>query len=237
MRAVLQYSGGKDSRAVLHMHRDELDDILVMWCDTGASYPAVRQHMQALQQRLPHFQIVQSEQAKNIKEAGYPSDVVPIHYTPLGRAWVKKAESFRIQTTFDCCAANIWHPMNNAVLASGIKTVIRGQRRDEQYTANISNGHVDVQGITYALPIESWTADEVFAYLKMYDVEIPGYYADEEDSHDCWDCTGYLSMNAQRIKNLPTEQRLEVERRLKEIDRALTLEAAPLKNILGAAQA
>lgn len=228
---ALQYSGGKDSRAILHMHREQLDQILVVWCDTGASYPAMRAHMDEIAKTLPHFLIVKGEQPRNIEKFGYPSDVVPINYTTAGRLWVKKEHDFKIISAFDCCALNMWMPMNKAMQERGIKTIIRGQRRDEQYTSNISHGHVEA-GITYLLPIENWTAAQVFEYLKAHGVEIPDYYSTEVTSHDCWNCTAYLGSYEKRIKNLPDEQRKEVERRLAEINQAIELEMAPIKSLL-----
>jgi phosphoadenosine phosphosulfate reductase len=231
---ALQFSGGKDSRAVLHMFREQLNDILVVWADTGASYPAVRKHMEELRSKVPHFLIVTGKQPENIKKYGYPSDVVPINYTPLGKQWVKKSHDFKIQSAFDCCAMNMWHPLNDAMKLLGIKTVIRGQRRDEQYTAKITDGHVDTQGITYRLPIENWTVEQVFEYLKTNSVEVPDYYSTEATSHDCWNCTAYLGSYEKRIANLPPEQKAEVERRLQEINQAIDLESAPLKKLLKA---
>ncbi len=233
--AALQYSGGKDSRVILHMHKEILDEILVVWANTGAAYPAVLEHMAEVAKSVPHFMEVRGQQPENIEKYGYPSDVVPINYSPLGREWVKKPYDFKIQSAFDCCARNMWHPLNSAMIQCGIKTVIRGQRRDEQYTARLTNGAVDNQGITYLLPIEDWTEAQVFEYLKTHNIEIPEYYASEVTSHDCWNCTAYLGSYEKRIANLPDDKRAEVNRRLKAIAVAVETEMAPLKNILKAA--
>lgn len=229
---ALQYGGGKDSRAILHMYREQLDDILVVWCDTGASYPEVVAEMETMPAKVPHFLTVKSNQPAQIAENGYPSDVVPVSYTPLGREIVTKTHHFRIQGAFDCCAANIWWPMAKAMRTRSIKRIIRGQRLDEQYKSSIRHGHIDSQGIEYVMPLENWTANQVFAYLKENNVEIPAYYATEVTSHDCWDCTAYLGPYERRIANLPIDKKAEVIRRLAEIDRALALEMVPLKNIL-----
>ena len=229
---ALQFSGGKDSLAILHMYKDQLDKILVVWVNTGAAYPEVQRYMSKLSRTIPHFVVVRGRQPQNIALNGYPSDIVPIRYSPIGRHYVKSAETFKIQSAFDCCAANMWAPLQQAMRMLGITRVIRGQRRDEEYTnASVTNGSV-VNGIEYVLPLENWTAEQVFDYLKKNNVEFPSYYSSEGTSHDCWNCTAYLSSYQKRIQNLPPDARAEVERRLEQINTAVELELAPLKRLI-----
>lgn len=231
---ALQYSGGKDSRTILHLYRDRLDKILVVWVDTGASYPQVRDEMAQMARKVPHFLIVKGNQPKQVAEHGYPSDVVPINYSPFGRAMVKSGGLFKVQSAFDCCSANMWAPLSNAMTLLGIKTIIRGQRRAETYTNSVVTHGSVVNGVTYVLPIEDWTDAQVFEYLTKHAIQIPDYYKTEGTSHDCWNCTAYLKSYTSRIKNLPEPQRAEVQRRLREIDAAITAETSPLKALLQA---
>lgn len=229
---ALQFSGGKDSLAILHLYRDQLDTILVAWVNTGAAYPATIAQMNAIAQTVPHFLEIQSDQPAQIEEYGFPSDVVPLHSTSIGRAWVKSETTYRIQDSFNCCAANRWLPMRTVMKERGITKVIHGQRRAEKYTVPITNGIV-IDGVEYILPIEDWTDAQVFAYLKENNVSLPDYYAKGEGkSHDCWSCTGYLDEDQSRIRNLPREQYAEVMRRLDTIDEAITLHSVPRKRIL-----
>jgi 3'-phosphoadenosine 5'-phosphosulfate sulfotransferase (PAPS reductase)/FAD synthetase len=215
------------------MYKDQLDKILVVWVNTGAAYPDVQRYMAKLSQKIPHFLTVRGKQPENIAKNGFPSDVVPIRYSQIGRHYVKSAESFKIQSAFDCCSQNMWQPLQQAMRMLGIKKIIRGQRRDEEYVnTDVVNGTV-IDGIEYTLPLENWTAAQVFEYLKKNDVEFPPYYGSETTSHDCWNCTAYLSSYQKRIQNLPPEPRAEVERRLNEINTAIELELAPLKRLIG----
>lgn len=229
---ALQFSGGKDSLAILHMYRDQLDEIVVAWVNTGAAYPEVQREMARIAKKVPHFLVVRGNQPEQIRKNGYPSDIVPINYSPIGRYFVKKAETFRIQSAFDCCAANMWDPLTRTMALMGVKRVIRGQRADEQYkNPAIKNGTV-LDGIEYVLPLETWTAEQVFKYLRDHGIELPSYYSSEVTSHDCWNCTAYLDSYVKRIQNLPPPARAEVQRRLKEINRAIELESAPLKRLI-----
>jgi phosphoadenosine phosphosulfate reductase len=45
MRTALQFSGGKDSLACLHLYREQWPDLLVMWLNTGAVYPEMMDYM------------------------------------------------------------------------------------------------------------------------------------------------------------------------------------------------
>lgn len=229
---ALHLSGGVDSLAALYMYRDAWDEILVCWVNTGAAYASVVEYMHRIAEMVPHFWEIRTNQPANIAENGYPADVMPMRATPIGRRDFK-GEFPKIQSVFACCAANIWLPLMNAMRQRGIKTVIRGQRREEQRTGPISDGSVDRYGMRYELPIEDWTKANVFAYLREVGAEIPPYYAEgERTSRDCWDCTAYLDENQERILALPQEMLTEVRRRLNLINAAVNSEMDPLRSLL-----
>lgn len=228
---ALQYSGGKDSRAILHMYREQLKDILVVWLDAGAAYPEQLAEMQQMQRKVPHFLIVKSNQPKQVEENGYPSDVVPMNYSPLGRQFIKLGTA-KIQSTFGCCNENVWQPLHRAMVMLGIDTVIRGQRDTDEYRNGLFKHGSILQGIKCVSPLEGWSEDAVFAYLGENKVEIPHYYATETTGRDCWSCTGYLRHNTARIQNLPEPQKTEVMRRLKVIRETVNAEMQPLDTVI-----
>lgn len=220
---ALQFSGGKDSLACLYMYRKQWDELYVVWVNTGAAYPDVIEFMEGWKNRLPHFIEVKTNQPEQVKEHGWPSDVVPLRYTKMGRI-VGMDSPFLIQGWMACCGENIWLPMREAIINLGVTTVIRGQRNDEARKGLLRNGEV-VDGITYLYPIENWTAQAVFKYLHIVGAEIPAYYELEQTSRDCWDCTGFLDENRARIENLPEERRREIKRRLALMSEAVAKES------------
>lgn len=229
---ALHFSGGKDSRAILHMHRDRLDEILVVWANAGAPYPGVLEEMQALGATLPHFLIVNGDQPAQHERAGFPVDVLPISYSPIGRHLVKTAQPYRLQSAFDCCAQNLWEPMHRAMVERKITTIIRGQRRGEDYSNSfVTHGSV-INGVRYLLPLEDWSADQVMDYLRDNDVPVPAHYDSESTSRDCWNCTAYLSENQERIAHLPAPMRAQVHERLRVISSAIEEQTAPLRAAL-----
>jgi 3'-phosphoadenosine 5'-phosphosulfate sulfotransferase (PAPS reductase)/FAD synthetase len=212
---AIQISGGVDSLALLWRLKPQWQDSVVMWVDGGASYPETRRWMERIADLVPHFYTVAGRQPRVIAEYGYPADVVPVKYSRQGDLLYGK-QPVRYQSYFDCCARSLWWPLSCACVALGINTVYRGQRKDERRKAPIADGYIDDMGITYRFPIQDWTKEEVFAYVRENCSELmPPYYAlGELTSRDCWNCTAYLDENGPRIRNLPPERRQVVEERI-----------------------
>jgi phosphoadenosine phosphosulfate reductase len=223
MNTALQFSGGKDSLACLYMYRKQWDNLTVVWVNTGAAYPEVIEYMQGWKKKLPNFVEIKTDQPGQIDRYGWPSDVVPLRYTAMANV-VDETPPYLIQGWIACCSENIWMPMYKAMHDLGVKRVIRGQRNEERRKGSLRNSHV-VDGIEYVYPIETWTREEVFAYLRKVKAEIPEYYAKEDTSRDCWDCTAFLDENRRRIENLPEFKREIVIGRLHKIAQAVKAES------------
>lgn len=224
MKTALQFSGGKDSLACLYLYKQEWDDILVCWVNTGAAYPDVIEYMAAWKERLPHFVEIRSNQPESIRRNGFPSDVVPLRYTTLGHSQSRVPESLKIQSYFQCCSDNLWLPMALKMKELGVTQIIRGERADETRRGGARNGAI-IDGIEYLLPLEDWSEADVFHYLKEVGAELPPYYAIERTSRDCWNCTAYRDESIERTANLGGEMRIEVDRRLKLIGDAIRAES------------
>lgn len=232
---ALQFSGGKDSLALLTLWRAKLADTLVCWVNTGASYPETLAQMRTLKETVPHFLEITSDQPTQVDREGYPTDLVPLHFTPMGRETVDEPYNklVRLQDTFRCCSANIWQPLYQAMKANGITTVLRGQKRVDKYKAAYLSGYRE-DGITYIFPLQNWTDADVFKYLADNNVPLPVHYSrGEKKGHDCWSCTGYLDEDAGRIHNLPRDRREEVMRRLQAISATILYQWKPLAQLLG----
>lgn len=195
MRAVLQFSGGKDSLACLYKLKSMWDQLTVMWVNTGAAFPETLKQMAKVRGLVPHFVEIQSDQPKQIEAHGYPADVVPIRSTLLGQMVHGKRVS--IQSFMDCCHANLWSPTSEAVRAMGFDVVIRGQRNADGHKSPIRSGDV-VDGITYWFPLENWSELDVLDFLKAEDIDLPEHYQYFNSSLDCWSCTAYADSGKMR---------------------------------------
>ena len=80
----------------------------------------------------------------------------------------------------------------------GITHLIRGQRIDEAHKSISIDGSV-VDGITFVQPIETWTAEQVFAFILKHRGTLPDHYAIKHTSLDCYDCTAFLGDSADRV--------------------------------------
>lgn len=198
--AVLQFSGGKDSLACLHILRPLWDRFTVLWMNTGDSFPETRDQMGDVARMVPHFLEVQSQQPAQHCRSGPPSDLVPAWTTEMGRL-LDETISRRIQMPFACCNENIWAPMDQATRKLGATLIIRGQRTSEAKKSPIRSGF-QAGELEALFPIEDWSADDVRSYLSSQNVDLPEHYAYFDSSLDCQHCTAYLSENAGKFTYL-----------------------------------
>jgi phosphoadenosine phosphosulfate reductase len=226
MDTALLFSGGKDSLACLYLYRDVWEHLPVIWVNTGACYPEMIEYMEEWKKKLPHFHEIRSDQPKQVAEHGWPVDVLPVNNSILGRM-ISGSDEPAMQSYLDCCATNIWFPIHKAVLDLGFSKAIKGQRNSDRLKSTSRDGSV-IYGVTYLMPIQDWTNQQVFSFLKKQGAALPpGYLDGEKTGRDCWDCTAYLKDNRKRIENLPKDKKLEIKRRLAIIDKAVREQWSP----------
>jgi 3'-phosphoadenosine 5'-phosphosulfate sulfotransferase (PAPS reductase)/FAD synthetase len=190
--AVLQFSGGKDSTALLYLARPHLARIRVLYVDTGAAFPHVKRHVVETCERLgARLTIVHSHVREHIDAHGMPADVVPVEATAEMAPFLKAPAPVRLQSYLNCCAANLWLPMHEAVKASGARIVLRGSK--------LADARVGVPdrfmagGIEYRSPLWDWSDADVMAYLAAEGATLPEHYSEIPDSLDCWLCTAHMA--------------------------------------------
>ncbi len=199
-KAVLQFSGGKDSLACLYLLRPWWERVTVLWMNAGAALPETVEQMSRIRELVPHFVEAESNQPEQIELMGMPADVVPVRNTAVGQMF-QPNDGVLLQPSWECCAANVWLPMQEAVRKLGATLVIRGQRAEERRKAPIKSGHQE-HDVTFLFPIEGWSAAMVLEYLAAQGVDLPAHYEYTATSLDCWSCTAYLDENIGRMKYL-----------------------------------
>jgi len=182
---VLAFSGGKDSMACLHLMKDEL--AAAVYVDTGYTYPETQGMVEYAKSLLP-VHTVRSDRHGQNKEHGIPADLVPIEWTAIGQQ-MGTPKPYRIQPAFSCCFENIALPALRAAKALGATHLVCGQRTSDTHRSTSSNGDI-VDGVVRLYPIESWTTEEVLAYLTTK-MDVPPHYALQHSSLDCYDCPAY----------------------------------------------
>jgi 3'-phosphoadenosine 5'-phosphosulfate sulfotransferase (PAPS reductase)/FAD synthetase len=193
---ALWFSGGCDSMACLLLMRDELQDVAVIWANTGKNYPEALGVIERARNLCPRWHEIRTDRARQWLVNGLPSGLVPIDWTVQGQVFTVE-KSVKVQSYLQCCYENISGPLMQKTKALECDTVITGQRTDETRRGNRKSGDT-VDGITFLHPIEGWTKAEVMAYLATQ-MEIPAHYAFEHSSLDCYDCTAYVENSIDRV--------------------------------------
>lgn len=192
---VLQFSGGKDSLACLYKWRDRLDDVTVLFSDTGAIFPHVRQFViDACASLGADLVIVEpAEPIRSFHERlGVPADVVPVFSTVELAPYLTETEKRPlVNPVMRCCASMLLAPMQEFVDKARPQFVVRGSKKADR-RVGVPDGHVE-NGITYLSPLWNMTDADVFAYLDEVGAKLPTHYATVNDSLDCYLCSGHLT--------------------------------------------
>ncbi|WP_454845314.1 phosphoadenosine phosphosulfate reductase domain-containing protein [Ralstonia thomasii] len=218
---VLKFSGGKDSLACLYLLRPYWYRVTVLWANPGDPYPETVELMEHVAKMVPNFLEVPGPGyvKSHAAQQTYPADVVPWSATPLGRACIPGSPMFKLHSPMECCAYNVWAPMQSIIKELGYDLVIRGERETEAHRPPIVHGMFDAQnGGTQLMPIRAWSKDEVLAYLRSQGVEVPRQYAYGMGSLDCMHCTAFLAEARGKLRYLRDfhpDAAVEYERRLR----------------------
>lgn len=227
---VLQFSGGKDSLALLHFMEPSWDELTVVWLNTGAAFPETIEQMARVREMVPKFVEIKSSQS--IDTEGYPADVVPIASTSLGQL-VEGTVGRRFQSRYSCCAAAMWIPMHAAMKEMGVTVVYRGQKSADKRTNRIPSGTV-VENVRYEFPLEDWTDAQIHHYLRERDIALPANYRSMSTGLDCWNCTAYLDENIGKFKYMQQhhpQKHAIVQDVLLDLQQALHRDLSPLREI------
>lgn len=216
---AMLHSGGRNSIVLLHILEPYLDDILVVWCNTGAAYESTLKQMGQIRNSVPHFLELNSDQRAQIVEFGYPTDILPLRNVVRGRGDLVPA----LQSTDSCCAANIFAPIEHCLQEKGITKCYSGKSAPAKA--------IQANGVDYQFPLGRWTTEMVQEYAKKHNIIVPPYYETEQKSRDCWNCTGYLWQRGAAIRALPFYQKEEIIQRLDQIELAINQEKGWLEGI------
>ena len=185
-KAILQFSGGKDSLAILNLCKNHLDRILVVHLDTGARLPHMGSFIREAVERVGGtLKIIKPEisQLDSIRLFGLPVDIAPLRKTIGYKSF--RDNPVKIQTSIDCCYRVRWAPMEAFMNEYKPTLLITGKKKEDKAITQASGSVYN--GVESFLPIDNWTNQEVMDYLRRNKIPMPAHYP--VGTNDCWNCT------------------------------------------------
>lgn len=191
---ILQFSGGKDSTALLYRARPWLDRITVVFAETGATFPHLVRHIEDTCDKLG-AKLVIIKPPMDVQEYthhyGLPADVVPVEASAAMVPFLKPPAAQLLQPYTQCCAAMLWAPLLRYTHENAVDLVLRGSKAAD---TRVGVGpDVTIEGVRYSSPLWDWTDADVYAYLDGQGATLPDHYKSVNDSLDCWLCTAHLA--------------------------------------------
>lgn len=216
-RVALQFSGGRDSLALLLYLRPHWDALTVYYANPGDSYPETMALINAVRSVVPNFVEVAGRVNEVRNEHGWPSDVLQ-----AGAAWPfgdkQISGHLKLIDRYTCCYLSHMQPLHERMRSDGITLILRGQRDSDEPKSHVQNGET-VDGFMIMYPIASWSTEQVEQYITSQGVPLPPYYAEGLTSApDCMHCTAWLEHKASKYlsKHHP-EVHTVVSERLRQI--------------------
>jgi 3'-phosphoadenosine 5'-phosphosulfate sulfotransferase (PAPS reductase)/FAD synthetase len=189
-RAALQFSGGKDSLALVYLLRPHWERLTLYHVDAGDLLPEVREIVDRVEAMVPAFVRIDTDSDGWTRQVGLPSDLVPTTSTPAGLTI--GASKQPIVDRFHCCAANIMAPMHYRMIEDRVPLVIRGTKRCDLPRLPAEDGDT-TNGYELWLPIVDWSHDQVFAYLRETGAPICRVYEHKVNAPECATCPAWWS--------------------------------------------
>lgn len=230
MTTVLQFSGGKNSLALLYLLEPRWHEITVAWVNAGFAFPETLAQMDQVRAMVPNFMEIPGVQS--IEHEGYPTDVLPISSTALGQQF-ERPRPQRFQSRYSCCATALWIPMQKRMKEISAQVIIRGQKRADDRAPRIPHGTV-IDGVRYDFPLDDWTDEKVKDFLASRGVALPASYRSINRGLECWNCTAYLDQKGDRLDYMREhhpQKHDHVRRVLTELEEVVARDLASLRVI------
>lgn len=227
-RIALCFSGGKDSLACVYLLRDQLHRLTIYHLDTGDLLPEVREIVAHVESFAPHFVHVRTDVAQWIETNGLPTDLFPHGAHPVGMLMGETVT--RLVPRYDCCYNNLMLPLFLRIREDGCTLAIRGTKTVDMPTVPVMGGQT-ADGVEMMLPLQGWSHNDVFAYLRSVGAPISRVYEHVTNSPECARCSAWWGeKRASYLRQYHPALFEEYAARLRVVSREIAAPLAALRN-------
>ena len=175
-RAVIAYSGGADSTALLHMAAETGLKPILIWCDTRMEYPETRAHVEA--QAKAYGLPLAIARARREPQDQWRQTGWPMLGKMAARIWTVKHRNagFALNVS-ECCREMKIKPARRLTRNLGCTVQITGQRgkTDDRIRGmrNALDGPVTWKArdrMWIANPLVGWTDDDIAGYTAQHNL-------------------------------------------------------------------
>jgi len=197
-KVALQFSGGRDSLALLLYMQPEWNSLTVYHTSTGDDFPETIALCEKVRKVVPHFEYIQGDSPGVRGRYGPPSDLL----IPGAAEWPFPEKHFKdyvpMQDRNWCCYRSLMEPMHQRMIDDGITVILRGQRSSDMAQGILKSGTI-YDGVQLLYPIHSWTDDQVDDFILERGWRPPPFYAEGcKDTPNCMTCTAWLEYGGQQ---------------------------------------
>ncbi len=196
-KAILAFSGGKDSLVCLRLCKPYRDKLTVAWVNTGAMFP----HMAAFIRKATesfNFVELKSDQAGWIEQNGLPSDMVPVKNSIWRDGGAPDRPKTMLQPWTSCCWQLRFMPLLEYLERSDATLLVHGQRRSDGggFTCDSGPGaKIEIIKLLW-----EWSERDVMDYIGKHGIALPEQYGHGVvGSLECWNCTARADDSAAKM--------------------------------------